>query len=339
MKHVRVLDCTLRDGAYLVNKNFGESSIQGIINGLVNSRIDIVEIGFLQNEGGGTDSTVFANAKEAMRFIPKERLDTEFTVLADYSRYSIENLEFNDGKSFDSIRACFFKDEKDKVMPFFSDIITKGYKLYVQPVDILGYSDQEIVELVCMINDLQVFCFSIVDTYGSMYPNDLQRVYNLIHGALRKDINVGFHSHNNLQMSCALSQLLVNLSSGQRNVIIDTTLSGMGRGAGNTPTELMIQYLFQMGLEYCYDLDIILDTIDCYIETIRKDVFWGYSTPFFIVGINNAHVDNANYLLKKKSASFKDINHVIKRMPQSDRKRYHYEKLEKAYQEYTTENL
>ncbi len=182
-------------------------------------------------------------------------------------------------------------------------------------------------------------CFSIVDTYGSMYPKDLKRIYNLIHGILRKDINLGFHSHNNLQMSFALSQLLVNLSSGQRNVIIDTTLSGMGRGAGNTPTELMIQYLSQIGLECYYNLDIILDTIECYIETIRKDVFWGYSIPLFIAGIHNAHVNNVNYLLKKNSVSFKDIHHMIKRIQQSDRKRYHYEKLEEVYQQYTTKNL
>ncbi|MBK1811312.1 hypothetical protein JHL18_11810 [Clostridium sp. YIM B02505] len=338
MKHVRILDCTLRDGAYLVDKYFGESAIQGIINGLVNCQIDIVEIGFLQNEGGGTGYTVFANAKEAMRFIPKERLNTEFTVLADYSRYSTENLEPNNGKSFDSIRVTFFKDEKDKVMPFLRDIIKKGYKLYVQPVDILGYSDREIIELVRMINNMSVFCFSIVDTYGSMDVSDLQRVYNLINGALRKDINLGFHSHNNLQMSFALSQVLVNLSSGERNVIIDTTLSGMGRGAGNTPTELMIQYLSKMGQEKHYNLDMILDTIDRYIETIRKDIFWGYSIPFFIAGIHGGHVNNVNYLLKKKSVSFKDIHHVIKQMPQLERKRYYYEKLEKIYQQCITDN-
>lgn len=53
MKHVKVLDCTLRDGAYLVNKHFGDKTIVGMVEGLVEAKIDIVELGFLQNTGEG----------------------------------------------------------------------------------------------------------------------------------------------------------------------------------------------------------------------------------------------------------------------------------------------
>ena len=59
MKHTKLLDCTLRDGAYLVDKEFGSSNIQGIIEGLVKARIDCIEIGFFQDDGFGDGKTVY----------------------------------------------------------------------------------------------------------------------------------------------------------------------------------------------------------------------------------------------------------------------------------------
>lgn len=65
MNHAKLLDCTLRDGAYLIEKNFGEANIKGIIKGLMNARIDYIEIGFLQDEGGGVGKTVYLNSQDA----------------------------------------------------------------------------------------------------------------------------------------------------------------------------------------------------------------------------------------------------------------------------------
>ena len=51
MNHAKLLDCTLRDGAYLIDKKFGDNTIHGIINGLVKTGVDLIEIGFLQDDG------------------------------------------------------------------------------------------------------------------------------------------------------------------------------------------------------------------------------------------------------------------------------------------------
>ena len=118
MSYAQILDCTLRDGGYLVDKKFGEENIQGIINGLVNTGIDIVEIGFLQNEGFGDGKTVFLNSKEAEKYIPQEKGNSIFAAFADYSRYDIDNLDEYTGKSFSAVRACFFKHERKEVIRF-----------------------------------------------------------------------------------------------------------------------------------------------------------------------------------------------------------------------------
>lgn len=331
--HAKLLDCTLRDGAYLINKKFGDPVIHGIINGLVAAKTDLIEIGFLQDEGTGEGKTVFKTSRDAEKFIPGDRGNSLFTVLADFSRYTISNLDDYTGRSFDAVRECFFKHERFDAIEVCREIKKKGYLLFVQPVDILGYSDAELIEFINQVNEVEPYCLSIVDTFGSMYADDLDRVFSLIDHNLIPSCKIGFHSHNNLQMSSALSQEFLRISYGKREVVVDATISGMGRGAGNTPTELVMQYMVDK-LGYSYDIDAVLDIIDNYMENIRTRCEWGYSTPFFIAGCYSAHVNNIAYLKQKNSIRSKDIRYILNKIGAVKRKRYDYDLLESTYVDY-----
>lgn len=338
MKHAKVLDCTLRDGAYLIDKEFGELNIKGIVSGLVEANMDFVEIGFLQDDGFGEGKTVFFNSQDAKKYIPKDKKHSQFAVLADYSRYSIENLDENPGDSFDAVRECFFKKERKEALEACRIIKEKGYKSFVQPVDILGYTDAEILELIEKVNEIEPYCLSIVDTFGSMYIEDLRRIFSLIHHNLVPSCKIGFHSHNNMQLSNALSQEFLQLSHGVREVVVDTTLCGMGRGAGNTPTELVVQYMIShMG--YPYNIDAILDTIDNYIDNIRTRCEWGYTIPFFLAGAHTSHVNNIAFLLQKNGVRSKDIQYILNSIDGIERKRYDYKLLEEKYFSYMTSDI
>lgn len=333
LKRVNILDCTLRDGGYLIDSQFGNTAIKGIIRGLTESGVDVIECGFLKDEPHKSGSTVFNCAAQLRPFIPEERNAASYVCLADYSRYSIENLEPCDGTSIDGVRACFFKEERFDVIDFCRSIQQKGYKLYVQPVDILGYTDSELLDLIQRINELNPYAFSIVDTFGSMYKEDLQRVFYLIHHNLCNRTKIGFHSHNNLQMSFALSQEFIEMTQGLRQIVIDSSMAGMGRGAGNTNTELVMQYMnrkFNSG----YDIDILLDIIDNYIDGFHNHYDWGYSIPYYLAGSHSAHVNNITYLSAKAGIASRDINFLLNRLEATDRKRYDYDLLEKIYMEY-----
>lgn len=329
MNHAKLLDCTLRDGAYLLDKTFGDETIHGIIKGLIKAKIDYVEIGFFQNEGFGEGKTVYQNSSDARRFVPANKEGCCITVLADYSRYSVENLDVCTGDSVDAVRECFFKNERIEALEACRVIKEKGYKLFIQPVDILGYTDIELIEFLNMINELEPYCLSIVDTFGSMYQEDLHRVFEIVNHNLIPSCKIGFHSHNNMQLSNALSQEFVRMSVGKREVIVDGTLNGMGRGAGNTPTELVVQYMCEHGANY--DMDAILDTIDGYMENISTRCTWGYTTQFFVAGCFSSHVNNIAYLNKKNSIRSKDIRYILNKIGAQARKRYDYDLLEKTY--------
>ena len=338
MRKAQMLDCTLRDGAYLIDKKFGDNVIKGMIGGLLKSNVDIIEIGFLQTEGFGEGKTVFANAADAARFVPQPKGKTMYTVLADYSRYDVELLDENPGNSFDAVRVCFFKKEREGAVEFCKRVAEKGYKFFVQPVDILGYSDKEMIDLIEKVNPLNPYCFSIVDTFGSMYEDDLERVYHLIDHNLVYTSKIGFHSHNNMQMSSALSQSFLRMTYSSRESVVDTTVAGMGRGAGNTPTELIMQYMIQK-LGYPYNLDAILDLIDTYMPAIRSQCTWGYTTPYFIAGCYSAHVNNISYLSKKNGIESKDIRYILNKIGGQKRKRYDYDLLEATYTDYLSSNI
>lgn len=338
MKHASILDCTLRDGAYLLDKQFGDNTIRGIIGGLVEAHIDYIEIGFFQDDGFGEGRTVYLNSEQAKKYVPRDKATVQFTVLADCSRYSVDNLDEYNEDSIDAIRECFLKKEKIKAISNCKEIINKGYKCFIQPVDILGYSDDELIELLDEINKIEPYCFSIVDTFGSMYIEDLQHIWDIVDNHLDMSCKVGFHSHNNLQLSNALSQEFVRMSSERREIIIDSTISGMGRGAGNTPTELIAQYLVTK-MRYSYDIDVILDIIDDYVDIIKTRCQWGYSTPLFVAGSYSAHVNNISYLVNKNSIRSRDIRYILNRIGKDARKRYDYSLLEQTYIDYLESSI
>ena len=338
MRHARILDCTLRDGAYLVDKAFGENTQRGVIKGLIEAGIDIVELGFLQNEGFGEGKSVFKTPKEAAKYIPKDTTHTEFALMADFSRYDFKNLQdYDPTHRIQNIRLCFFKHERFESLKLIETIKQKGYKIFIQPVDILGYSDIEILELIEIINKSIPYALSIVDTFGSMYIEDLHRIWALINHNLHQDIQIGFHSHNNLQLSSALSQEFIRMSQNKRNVIIDSTLNGMGRGAGNTCTELIALYMNQK-FSYGYKLDRILDSIDIYIDPLKKQCTWGYNIPYYIAGMCSAHTNNITYLLKKNNIASKDLMAILDEIDSQKRKRYDYDLLESTYLKHITQN-
>lgn len=333
MSHVKVLDCTLRDGGYVVNMDFGERTIKGIIGKLCETKIDIIECGFLKDVDYRPGITTFNKIEEINRYLPDKNVNTSFVAMIDYGRYSVEKLTNYNGKGVDALRDCFFKKDRFEAMRLAQEIIHKGYKVYIQPVDILGYSDSELLELIEKVNEIRPFAFSIVDTFGSMYLEDLTRIYYLVNNNLHKNIKIGFHSHNNLQLSFALSQKFAEISFGEREVIIDTTVCGMGRGAGNTPTELIISFLNKK-YNHRYNLNALLDLIDVHMDKFLKNYSWGYNTPNFIAGIHGSHVNNITYLMDKHNINTKDLRVIIESLDPLTRKRYDYDELENIYINY-----
>lgn len=331
MGKIEVLDCTLRDGAYIVDSKFGEGAIRGIIDKLHNSNIEVVECGWLKDKEYEQGSSFFHVPADIEKYIVSKNPECTYVAMIDYNRYDDSVLPVYDGKSLDAIRVVFPKGKSSEGVAIADRIRKKGYRIFLQAANTLAYSDEELRELARQVNSLAPDGVSIVDTFGAMYEEDLLDIARVLDEHLDAGIKIGFHSHNNQQMAFANSMAFVNYFAGTpRDIIVDSSLCGMGRGAGNATTELITGFLNRK-YHKNYNLDRILDAIDTYMVSFQENYKWGYSTPYFIAGTYCCHVNNIAYLLDNHRASAKDMRNVIESMEPADRIKYDYDLLEEKY--------
>lgn len=333
---VQITDCTIRDGGYLLNKNSDPEFVKGVINGLVSAGIDFIETGFLQDKVNG-ETIVYHNSQDIRKYLPSESQTSNYLGFCDNSRYSAKNLDDCDGKSFKWLRISFAKHEIDSSLEFCLAAKKKGYLVQFNPMDSISYSFEEREALISKVNQVKPAAFSIVDTFGAMYLDDLTNIFKQIDALLDKDIKIGLHSHDNLGLSCALAEQMITLAEESgRDIIVDGSLFGMGRGAGNASTELLADYLNKKSGKK-YNIPVLLETIDKYIAPLRNNIHWGYDIPMYICGSQHSHVDNA-YYLQEQNCSTREMYEVISSLTPSQRTRYgdNYSKtdftdLQKAY--------
>lgn len=318
---IQINDCTIRDGGYLLDKNSPPEYIKGIVDGLVAAGIDIIEIGFLQDKVNN-ETLVYDNSKGAKKYIPEGIEPSRFTGFCDNSRYSIENLDECDNKAFEYLRISFAKHESKEALVFVKQAKEKGYKVFANPMDAPSYSKKEMSLMIDEINLIKPYAFSIVDTFGTMYLDDLRTIFDQFASELDKEIKIGLHSHNNLQLSNALAEVMIELAvEADRDIVVDGSLYGMGRGAGNASTEVLASYLNEKH-NMNYNIGVLFDTIEKYIIPYQDTVKWGYDLPMFICGTKGSHVDNIKYLQMNRPCSSKEVLDVISRLNTSQRKRY-----------------
>lgn len=312
---------------------WGDMAIKKTVNGLENANVDIIEIGFLKNESYMYGSSSFQKVEEMKTYLKKKRKNTLYVALVDYGRYDLKYLSDYDGQTIDAIRVCFKKDEIGKVLDYARQIQAKGYQVCIQHVDTLGFSDEEIVSFVKKVNEIKPFAYSIVDTFGAMYESDMLHYCDLVSKYLDENIWLGFHGHNNLMLADANAQSFFKKMYGNRKIIVDTSLYGCGRSAGNAHTELMAQFLMKK-YDATYDINELLDLIDTVVSSVEEKVKWGYCIPYFISGMHNAHTFNVKHLLKRHNIKSKDLRGIIEMLDERHKKMYDYALLEKLYVEY-----
>lgn len=339
MKNIKILDCTLRDGGRIINCAFPDQEIKDISHRLASSNIDIIEIGFLRDpkrvEYKG-NSTFFTDVNQIRPFVDKTK-GTKYVAFVDYELFDWSTLKPYDGTSIDGIRVGWKKDSfvhyKDEIVKHLKEVKEKGYMLYIQGVNTLGYTDRELLDILDFVNQIHPDGFGIVDTYGAMYMDDVDRIYTMVDHNLDEDIAIDFHSHNNYQLSFAFAQEIIRLSNGKRDILIDGTLHGMGKVAGNLNTELIVDYLVRKR-NFDYNFDAILDLIDDYIHPYQLQYKWGYSVPALMAGIYKSHPNNILYLTEKFRLATKDIKYIISMIDPQKRMSYDYDNIQRLYQEY-----
>ena len=331
MAMLKLLDCTLRDGAYIVNADFGEPAIKGIIRKLQDANIDIIECGWLKDKEHEKGHTFYHVPSDVVQYITKRKPNFMYVAMIDWDRYDLSNLPQCDGASLDAIRVVFPYNKFREGIKVGEEVLKKGYTLFFQAANTLAYTDEDLTELAKEVNASGAKSLSVVDTFGAMYEEDLDRIVSVLDKELNPDVALGFHSHNNQQLAFSNAIHFIKLlEKTDRTVIVDSSLCGMGRGAGNATTELMANYLNRK-YDAGYNMNAVMDAIDIYMKHFEEIYKWGYSTEYCIAGMYCCHVNNIAYLTKNHRTSAKDMRNIIESLSPEDRKKYDYDLLEEKY--------
>lgn len=333
MTDIRLLDCTLRDGGYINEWRWGAGTIRSMLRDFVRAGVDIVETGFLKNtDSCDPDTAVCATIEELNRMLPEKKGSTEFCAMAMCSDYDIRRLSDWSGSGISMIRVTAHDYDIRQGIETASEIMKKGYRVSINPINIMGYPDDRILWMIDQVNRIMPWQFSIVDTFGSMKQRDLDRIVSLIDHNLDKSIRIGLHLHENTALSFSLAQSFLRKHL-DRGATVDASLMGMGRVPGNLPLELAADYMN----EYCgktYDINFMMDAIQDYIKPLREKHSWGYTPAYFLSARHNLHRNYAEYLLDKGTLTNRDMNHILSRIRREKASVFDPEYAEKLYREY-----
>ena len=336
---IQILDCTLRDGGYVNDWGFGRKTIPSILDKLARANIDIIECGFLTGMVQDRERSLFGSVADIEEVLPADRRASMLVAMIAIGEKELHPsaLAPCDGKSIEGIRLTFHKAEIRQAFQWANIIMEKGYRVFMQPVGTAFYSDLELLRLVEEINALKPYAFYIVDTLGSMYRNEVTHRFYLIDQNMRPEIHLGFHGHNNLQLAFSNAQVLGKIQT-KRTLVLDSSVYGMGRGAGNLPTELITQYI-NRNIASRYDVSMVMDIYDEYIAAIRREYEWGYTVPYHIAASHVCHPNYATYLLNRQTLTMKDIEKIIQSIPDEYKVLYDQTLIEQLYTRYQSRTV
>lgn len=337
MNRIHVLDCTLRDGGYCNHWKFGSKNIDKVIAGLIKANIDVIECGYIsQKVEYDINSTLYTTFEEANSHIPVDKMNKIFVAMINYGEYDINKIPQKMEKGIDGIRVAFHKKNMQEAIDFCKRIEDKGYKVFVQPMVSVSYSDEEFINLINYVNSIKPYAFYIVDSFGMMKKKDLIRLFYIVEHNLDEDVWIGFHSHNNMQLAYANAQCLVDIQTS-RDLLIDASIYGMGRGAGNLNTELFVDYLNEY-TQNRYFIRPLLHIIDEILNDFYRKNFWGYSLSKYLSASHNIHPNYAIYYEEKNTLTVEAMDEIFSLM--DIRKKYQFDKqyAEEIYLSYMVSN-
>ena len=340
-RKISLLDCTLRDGGYVNDWKFGHDNMVSVFERVVDAGTDIIEIGFLdERRPFDYDRSIMPDTDSVGKIYGDlDRKGTKVFGMIDYGTCGIDHIKPQSESYLDGIRVIFKKHLREQALLFCEELKKLGYIVFAQLVSVTAYSDEELLDLCRIANERKPDAVSMVDTYGLTHQKDLRHILEILDQNLEKNIAIGYHGHNNFQMGYANCQMVLAYSKEtDRDLLVDGSLYGMGKSAGNAPIELVAMH---MNNEYGknYHLSQYLEAIDANIMQFYQPATWGYSLFFFIAASNDCHPDYVKQLTNKHTLSIKQMTELLGKLQGEKKLLYDKDYMEKLYVEFQDKEI
>ena len=284
---IRILDCTIRDGGLVTDHHFDDKLIRRVYETAVAAGVDYVEFGYKASKRIFAPSDYgkwkFCDEDDIRRIVDDNPNPIKISVMADAERTDYhEDILPKEQSVIDCIRVACYIHQIPTALDMVQDAHDKGYEALLQLMAVSVVPAQELTAALALAARSPAAAIYIVDSFGSLYSEqirDLARVYMKALEGTDKD--VGFHAHNNMQL--AFANTIEAIIAGANRV--DATISGIGRGAGNCPLELLLGFLHNPK----FHLRPVLKTSGEVFAPLAKEIDWGYSVPYAVTGQLNRH--------------------------------------------------
>lgn len=320
-RNISLLDCTLRDGGIVINFDFGIDRMQTIKSTLEKSGVDFIECGYIDEKKGSVNGrTCFISevAIEETLLKSGKKPGITYVAMIDYGTFDVNNLQPRTATGIDGIRLAFHKENWKDSINWGKTIMSKGYDLYIQPMVSMRYTDEEYRHLISVVNNelRGAKGFYVVDSFGQMNNADLLHKLEIADEYLEADMVLGFHAHNNRQMAYSNSLTFMEYNA-KHNMMIDASIMGMGKGAGNLCTELVEATLINEGK--CYNSTVLYDAISEYFANQQKETPWGYSLDYYLSSLYSCTPSYIKIFTADERVTTDILVALLKNMPDEKR--------------------
>lgn len=285
---VKVLDATIRDGGLCNNFEFTDEFVTELYKTNIKSGVDYMEFGYKASKNLFDESKFgkwkFCNEEDIRAIVGENISDMKISVMADVGRCDFKTDFLPKSESvIDMVRvACYIHQIPAAVemINYFSEL---GYETTCNIMAISQAGSDQVDDALAMLCESAVDVIYLVDSYGSLYPENAAKLaQKYIEAAEKAGKKVGFHAHNNQNL--AFANTIETMSYGVS--YLDATALGMGRGAGNCAMELLLGFLKNPK----YSLYSLLTFIEKYMIPLKEaGIVWGFDLQYMFTGQLNRH--------------------------------------------------
>jgi len=288
---IKIMDCTIRDGGLMNKHQFSHEMVKTVYDAAVEAGIDYIELGYKASKKVFAPDQYgawkFCDEDDLRRIVGENKSDVKVSVMADTERTDYHTDILPKEKSVvDMVRVATYIHQIPTALDIVQDAHDKGYETTVNIMAISTVPEKELDEALELIAGSAVDIVYLVDSFGSLYSEQIQYLMGkYLRYANESGKQVGIHAHNNQQLAFANTIEAIILGAN----ILDGSMAGLGRGAGNCPTESLLGFLHNPK----FRLRPVLKCIQNVVEPLRKELGWGFDIPYMVTGLMNRHPRSA----------------------------------------------
>ena len=305
-KEIKVLDVTLRDGGLVNDFYFSDELVKALYQANIKAGVDYMEFGYkASTEMFDIDKFgkwKFCKDEDIRAIVGENDTDMKISIMADVGRCDYKKDIINREESpIDMIRVATYINTIPAAVDMIEDAAAQGYETTCNIMAISNAQEKDVETALEILGKTPVETFYIVDSYGSIYPEQMARIVDLYKEVADKyGKNLGVHAHNNQQLAFANTIEAV----GDGVDYLDATYQGMGRGAGNCAMELLLGFLKNPK----YKVYPVFQFVEQHMTKLKEEgAVWGFDLQYLMTGLLNQHPRTAIEFTKEKRKDYSEF--------------------------------